>query len=314
MPLGPEYTQVEKPLIDQLKGMGWLHQEGALPEAFAPNDPAASSRDTFSEVFLIRNLLDAIYRINTDPDDNPWLTGDRLSQAVNALTRTGSLSLLEANQQATELLVNGTTVEGVPGWNDGREQRIHYIDWDHPHNNDFVVISQFRVDIPGTQQKKSIVPDEVLFVNGIPLALVECKKPGSTEAMAEAIRQHHRYADRRGAQTPEGNPKLFHTMQLLVATSGDRALLGSITSGPEHYQAWRDPYPLNGREELAELLKKPESAITAQDILAESFSTLIACSTSSITTSRSCRPTPARRSRSCRATSSTAPCAGRSSG
>ena len=268
MALGPEYTRVEQPLIDQLKGMGWLHREGAVPEAFVPTNPAASGRELFSEVFLAQQMRDAIYRLNRDPDENPWLPDDRLSQAVNALTRIGSTSLLEANQQATGLLLNGITVEGMPGWNEGREQRIHYIDWENPQNNDFVVVSQFRVDIPGTQGKKFIVPDEVLFVNGIPLALVECKKPGSTEAMAEAIRQHHRYADRRGAQTPEGNPKLFHTMQLLVATSGDRALLGSITSGPEHYQAWRDPYPLNGKEELAERLKKPESAVTAQDILA----------------------------------------------
>lgn len=85
--------------------------------------------------------------------------------------------------------------------------------------------------------------------------------------MAEAIKQHLRYADRRKAPTPEGNPRLFHTMQLLVATSGDKALLGTITSGPEHYQAWRDPYPLS-KEEFGHRLAKKESAVTAQDILA----------------------------------------------
>ena len=62
-----------------------------------------------------------------------------------------------------------------------------------------MVVSQFRVDIPGGKGRKFIVPDEVLFVNGIPLAFVECKKPGSAEAMAEAIKQHLRYAERRKA-------------------------------------------------------------------------------------------------------------------
>lgn len=266
MSLGPEYTQVERLLIDQLVGMGWQHLAGAQPEAFVPSDPVASGRELFSEVFLTKHLRDAIWRINCDPSGNPWLRGDRLSQAVNALMRIGSVSLLEANQQGSNLLLNGIAVEGVPGWNDGRDQRIHYIDWEDPHNNDFVVVSQFRLDIPGTQGKNFIVPDEVLFVNGIPLALVECKRPGRTEAMAEAIRQHHRYANRRNSQVPEGNPKLFHTMQLLVATCGDRAVVGSITSGPEHYQAWRDPYPYT-KEELAERLNKPGSAVTAQDIL-----------------------------------------------
>ena len=74
MALGPEYTQVERPLIEQLKGMGWLHLEGAPPEAFVPTDPAASGRESFSEVFLTKQLRDAIYRLNRDPDGNPWLT------------------------------------------------------------------------------------------------------------------------------------------------------------------------------------------------------------------------------------------------
>jgi type I restriction enzyme, R subunit len=268
MGLGPEYTQVEKPLIEQLKDMGWRHLAGAPPGAVKPTDPAASGRESFSEVFLTMQLRNEIYRLNRDPADDPWLTEYRLSQAVNALTRIGSPSLLEANQQATDLLLDGITVEGRPDWDGGRDQRVMFIDWEHPDRNDFVVVSQFRVDIPGTQGQKFIVPDEVLFVNGVPLALIECKKPGSPGAMAEAVAQHLRYADRRGSLVPEGNPRLFHSMQLLIATCGDRAMLGSITSGPGHYEHWRDPYPLKGTDELAQRLKKRRSAVTAQDILA----------------------------------------------
>lgn len=138
---------------------------------------------------------------------------------VNALTRIAAPGLLEANQQGTELLISGIMVEGLPGWDGDRDQRINYVDWENPLRNDFVVVAQFRVDIPGTQGRKCIVPDEVLFVNGIPLVLVECKKPG--EGLAEAVRQQLRYTDRRGATPSEGNPKLFHTMQLLIATSGE---------------------------------------------------------------------------------------------
>ena len=241
MVLGPEYTQVEKQLLGQLTGMGWAHVEGAPPEAFVPTDPTASGRTSFSEVFLTERLRNQINVLNLGPGGDPWLTPKRLDRAFNALARIGMPSLLEANQQGTELLLNGITVEGLPAWDGGRDQRVNYIDWEYPERNDFVVVSQFRLDIPGTQGKKFIVPDEVLFVNGIPLALVECKKPGTSEAMAEAIRQHLRYADRRGSIAPEGNPKLFHTMQLLVATCRDRAMLGSITSNPEHYAPWRRP-------------------------------------------------------------------------
>jgi type I restriction enzyme R subunit len=264
MALGPEYEHVEKPLVAQLAGLGWTHLEGAPPGNVTPTDPAASGRTAFNEVFLIGRLRSQLYTLNRDGNGKPWLDEQRLDQAVNALTRVAAVSLLEANQVASELLLNGLTVDGLPDWDGGRDQRVRYIDWERPLRNDFVVVSQFRVDIPGAQGRRCITPDEVLFVNGIPLALVECKKPG--EGLAEAVKQHHRYADRRGATPPEGNPLLFHTMQLLIATSGDRAALGSITSGAEHYALWRDPYPLS-REELAHRLGKPEPAVTQQDIL-----------------------------------------------
>lgn len=266
MTVGPEYTEVEKPLIDQLAGLGWTHLEGAPPGTVTPSDPRKSGRTSFADVFLLDRLRAQIKRINRGPDGQPWLDDRRVSQAVSALTRLTATSLLDANQQATELLLKGTTVEGLPGWDGGRDQRVHYIDWQNwedPAANDFVVVSQFRVDIPGGQGR-NIVPDEVLFVNGIPLALIECKAPDSH--LGKAVDQHLRYSERRGATTREGNEKLFHTMQVLVATSGDKATVGSITSGPEHYARWHDEYPYE-KDELARLLGKPEQAVTAQDVL-----------------------------------------------
>jgi type I restriction enzyme, R subunit len=102
MALGPEYTRVERPLLDQLTGMGWLHIEGAPPGAFVPTEPAASCRKSCSEVFLTAQLRQAIYRINRDPHGNPWMTSDRLSQAVSALTSISAASLLAANEEATK--------------------------------------------------------------------------------------------------------------------------------------------------------------------------------------------------------------------
>jgi len=263
---GPEYEQVERPLLRQLTRLGWAHREGASPGAVTPDDPAASGRAAFSEVILEERLREQLRRINRGPDGRPWLDDVRISQAMGALNRLSAPSLLEANLRATELLLTGITVEGLPGWNGGRDQRVHFIDWENPTRNDFTVVSQFRVDVPGTQGRRYIVPDEVLFVNGIPLVLVECKRPGSP--IDQAISQHLRYADRRGADAPEGNARLFHTMQLLVATSGDAAVLGSVSSRPDHYAPWRDPYPLT-REELAVRLGVPVTALTQQDILTD---------------------------------------------
>ena len=71
----------------------------------------------------------------------------------------------------------GTTVDGVEGWDHGRDRTVQFIDWEHPERNDFLVVNQFRVDEPGGQGHKFIAPDLVLFVNGIPLVVIEAKSP-----------------------------------------------------------------------------------------------------------------------------------------
>lgn len=263
----PEFVQVEGPLLRQLEGMGWTHLVGARRDIPKPVDPAASGRQSFAEVFLYERLRNAIHAINLGPDGTPWLDDQRISQAVGALDRLGVTDPVEANQKATALLLDGITVDGLPGWDGGREQRVHFIDWRHWDRNDFVVVSHLRLDIPGTQGKRCVVPDEVLFVNGIPLVVIECKKTGSDRAITEAVKQLKRYANSRGSRTPEGNAKLFHTVQLTLATSGEQARLGTFTGDAEHYMPWRDPYPLTPKS-LGAMLGKEPTSVTAQDILA----------------------------------------------
>ena len=88
-----------------------------------------------------------------------------------------------------------------------------------PERNDFLAVNQFRVDEPGGQAHKYVVPDVVLFVNGIPLVVIECKSPYVTDPAAEAIDQLQRYANQRArVHDEEGNERLFHTNQFVVAT------------------------------------------------------------------------------------------------
>ena len=94
--------------------------------------PGSLGRAAFSEIFLEERLREQLRRINRGPDGRPWLDDVRISQAVGALTRLSAPSLLEANLRATELLLTGITVEGLPGWNGGRDQRVHFIDWETP--------------------------------------------------------------------------------------------------------------------------------------------------------------------------------------
>lgn len=265
---GYEYVLVESPLIGQLEAMGWRHVRGSAPDAAVPTDPKQSFRTSFTGAILESMLRRKLRQLNLDEHGEEWLDERRVTQAVGELTRLGATSLLEANTTATERLLKGVSVDGLPGWDGGRDQQIQLIDWVHPERNEFLAISQFRMDVPGTSGAQYAVPDVVLFVNGIPLVVIECKKPTYHQgSVAEAVKQLRRYANQRGAVMPEGNEKLFQTVQLTVATCGDRARLGTYTALAEHYGVWRDPYPMT-RRELATSLGKPENALTDQEVLA----------------------------------------------
>ena len=236
-----EYTFVELPFIEQLKSMGWQHTEGSI------SVPYLTERESFREVLLTQRLKDAIRRINLDDDGNPWLDDTRINQAVGTLTRLGAHRLMESNQAATELLLTGTTVEGDANQQGGRGQTVHFIDFDHPERNDFLVINQFRVDPPwAIGDKDFIIPDIVLFVNGIPLVVVECKSPNITNPMEEGIAQLLRYSNQRDwFEEDEGAERLFHYNQFTVSTYRSEARVGTISASYEHYMEWKDTSPLS---------------------------------------------------------------------
>ncbi|MGI8921469.1 MAG: type I restriction endonuclease subunit R [Solirubrobacteraceae bacterium] len=249
---GPEYVEVEKPFLDQLERMEW---ETVLGDV---DVPSVTRRATFREVLLIDDLRAALRRINLR-DGQEWLDDDRVSQAVSALERIATPKLIEANQQGTDLLLTGIAVEGLPDWNQGRSQTIRYVDWEHPENNTFTAINQFRVDCPGGFAKGFVAPDIVLFVNGIPVVVVECKSPGTSEPIPTAIDQLRRYSNQRRAagevDEDEGAERLFHTNQFVVATSFDEARVGTISADVEHFAEWKDTVPVSMSEVQAELGK-----------------------------------------------------------
>ena len=134
----PEYTQVERPFIEQLRSMGWDYLEGDT------GVPYLTERENFRQVLLTGRLRQALARINLDENGKPWLDDTRINQAVGHLERLGKPKLIEANQVATDLLIKGTQVEGP----DGKNVTVQYLDFEHPERNDLLVINQFRVDPP----------------------------------------------------------------------------------------------------------------------------------------------------------------------
>ncbi len=128
----------------------------------------------------------------------------------------------------------------------GRGQTIHYIDWEHPERNDFLAINQFRVDEPGGQAHKFVVPDVVLFVNGIPLVVIECKSPYITDPVAEAIEQLQRYSNQRDHfHDAEGNERLFHANQFVIADVLRQGYGKHLHVARRALREWKETEPLS---------------------------------------------------------------------
>jgi type I restriction enzyme R subunit len=240
-----EEHQVENSFLAQLKRLGWeiYRQNKEDPEdtkeitGFNKDlEPIYGTtkkfRTTFREVILEDVLRQSIKRIN------PWIEEDQIDYVVRRLKEPQANSLFEANREIHELLLENIPVSENRKTGE-KSPSVYIIDFKNPENNSFIAISQFKVNIPGTE--KHIVPDIVLFVNGLPLVVVECKSPSRADPIGEAIEQLFRYSNRR--EEKEGNEKLFWYNLFSVATARYTAKYGTITSDYEHFVEWKDPYP-----------------------------------------------------------------------
>lgn len=239
-----EYLYVEKPFLEQLKALGWTVIDQG--QGFIPSDPAVSLRASFREWLLPQVFFDTVRTLNVTTDGKPWLTDRQLNDLRDQILRQPNHTLLEANEAAQALFlkaqVDRNEVTGEP------DPVAKLIDFVHPERNQFHAINQFRIDTPGCV-KSCIIPDIVLFVNGIPLVVVEAKigDPNTSNPMYAAFEQLLRYRNGRDetwkAGLREGEPRLFYTNLLLIRTCGERAEFGTITSGHEHFYAWKDIWP-----------------------------------------------------------------------
>lgn len=224
-----EYSHVEKPFLEQLAGLGWEVLELQMQQ-----QPEQSFRTSFSEVVLKPKLREALVKIN------PFLTDAQVDELERKITIFQKNSLLENNQQVLHYLLENTTVSKNEQTGE-LSPTVRFIDFENLENNSFIAISQFKVAVTGTDHH--IIPDIVLFVNGLPLVVVEAKSSKVKEPIPEAIDQLMRYSEQRG-DTGEGNKELFFYNQFLVTTCRTEAKFGTITTQIEkHFYRWTDPYP-----------------------------------------------------------------------
>lgn len=236
----------ESPAVAHLTRLGYT---------FVPRDTLDRERDSFRDVILTDRLARALRRLN------PWLSDENLTRAVRAITHVPSTRLLDASRALHTTLTLGRAFEQDRG--DGkRNHDVRYIDFDDPRNNEFLVTRQYSVQ----GARKTIRPDVALFVNGIPVAIIECKSPTLGEGWKEeATDQFARYQESEERYRELGAPKLFETVQVLVATCGQDAVYGTVLTPHQHFVAWKTVYPKTD----AQLAKEFGRAPSPQEVLFE---------------------------------------------
>jgi len=204
-----------------LTWFGELGYSTAHGEDIAPEQPDAE-RESFNDVLLLERLRDAIDRLN------PNIPADARDDALRKVLRPDMPTLVTNNRAFHKMLRDGVEVEyqredGVTAGN-----QVHLIDYEDPDNNDWLVVNQFTV-IEGQHNRR---PDVVVFVNGIPLCVIELKNPADEDATIwTAFNQLQTYKQQI--------PSLFAYNETLIVSDGLQARMGSLTANTEWFKPWR---------------------------------------------------------------------------
>ena len=239
-----ELHLAENPAVELLEILGY---------AQVPPEDLECERASLKETILTGRRAAALKRLN------PWLSEANVARAVKAVTQVPAASLAEANEKVYTSLTYGIALEQDRG--DGRKSHtVRFLDFDEPERNEWIVARQYKV----LGSKKHIIPDVVVFVNGLPLAVIECKSPTIGDAWkAEAVRQLHRYQEAGSQWKDQGAPRLFEAAQILVGCCGEQAVYGTVGTPARFFLEWKEPYPLSVKHLGERLGRKP----TPQDVL-----------------------------------------------
>ena len=197
--------------------------------------PSDSYRQSFTDVVMLQILRERLKIIN------PWLEDDQVEEVVKQLTASfPSTDLIRNNRHVFTLLMENTSISENRRTGE-KSPNVQFVDFKHRDNNRFIAVCQLKVRILGTEHH--IFPDIVLFLNGLPVVVIECKSPKVKDAIPEAIDQILRYSEQRGFKG-EGSPPLFYYNQIVIATCRQEAKFGTITTHSENqFYRWADPYP-----------------------------------------------------------------------
>lgn len=208
-------NDVEQNLLADLRDLGWATLNG-------PDDIESNDEHSYTDTYLRPNLIAALQRLNPD------MSSQVLADVVNKLTRTSHNSLIDNNHDFHRNLINGVTVEYRSNDGEIRSDIVKVIDFDNITNNEFLAINQLTI-VQGNYKRR---PDVILFVNGLPLVIIELKNPTDSKAdMQMAYNQLQTYKRELS--------DFFHFNELTVISDGLDAQIGTMTSSFERMMPWK---------------------------------------------------------------------------
>ena len=211
-------SEVEDAALEWLENLGWSVVHGP---SIGPDTPSAERSD-YSDVVLEHRLRGALDRLN------PGLPTAALDDAFRKLTRPEGSTVEARNRAFHRMLVDGVTVEYPTEGGAVRGAQVLGLDFDNSANNDWLAVNQFTV-VENEHERR---PDIVLFVNGLPLGLIELKNPVDEKATVWTAWQQ--------LQTYKAElPKLFALNAVLIASDGVDTRIGTLTAAREWFKPWR---------------------------------------------------------------------------
>jgi len=224
-------STIEQFAIELLQNQGWQY--------LSPEEQELE-RSSLSEVIFKNHLEQAIITIN------PTIPQEACDQAMGQVLNLPSQNLIDNNEAFHKMLTEGIEIE-LMGEEGIRGDKVWLVDFEHPENNEFVMCNQFTV-VENNINKR---PDVVLFVNGLPLIVIELKNPTDENATVQkAFTQLQNYKN--------AIPSLFYYNALLIASDGLDAKAGTISSDISYFLAWKT---VDGKKEDSSATPQIETLI-----------------------------------------------------
>jgi type I restriction enzyme R subunit len=238
-------------LVSHLPALQLLQQVGY--RYLTPTEALDLRGGKRSRVVLEAILIEQLRKLNqiTFKGQSHDFTETNLRTAVDALTNIAFDGLVKTNEQAYDLLTLGKAIEQTIDGNK-RSYTVQYIDWDHPENNVYHIADEFEVERTASHELRR--PDVVLFVNGIPLAVIECKRPDENDAVEVGISQHLRN------QRLDEIPSLFVYSQLLGSICQNHGKYATTGTPKKFWAAWKEEHADDLDMKLAKLINTPLNA------------------------------------------------------